>query len=146
MVHWPFKEIWLVDYEFAAAPGERPVPLCLVAKELLAGRTVRLWGDALNGPAPFDLGPETLYVAYYASAEMGCHLALGWPLPANVLDLYAEFRVQTNGRVLPNGGGLLGALAYYGQDGISTLEKTGMRELVLRGGPYAPAERQAVLR
>ncbi len=145
MVHWPFKEIWLVDYEFAAAPGERPVPLCLVAKELLTGRTVRLWGDALNGPAPFDLGPETLYVAYYASAEMGCHLALGWPLPANVLDLYAEFRVQTNGRVLPNGGGLLGALAYYGQDGISTLEKTDMRELVLRGGPYTPAERQAVL-
>ncbi|NLY28689.1 MAG: site-specific integrase [Alcaligenaceae bacterium] len=101
MVRWPFKEIWLADYEFAAAPGERPVPLCLVAKELLTGRTVRRWGDGLKGPAPFDLGPQSLYVVYYASAEMGCHLALGWPLPANVLDLYAEFRVQTNGRVLP---------------------------------------------
>ena len=31
----------------------------------------------------------------YASAELGCHLALGWPLPDNVLDLYVEFRNLT---------------------------------------------------
>ena len=31
-------------------------------------------------------------MAYYASAEMGCHLALGWKLPVNILDLFPEFR------------------------------------------------------
>jgi hypothetical protein len=33
-------------------------------------------------------------------------------LPANILDLSAEFRCITNGRTVPAGKGLLGALAY----------------------------------
>ena len=140
-----FTEIWVADFEFSAAPGERPDPLCLVCKELLGGREVRRWADELHLPPPFSCGPEMLYVAYYASAEMGCHLALNWPLPCNILDLYAEFRVETNGRVLPNGNGLLGALAYYGMDGIAALEKTTMRDLVLRGGPYTATEELQVL-
>ena len=44
---------------------------------------------------------DTLYVAYYASAEMGCHLTLNWPLPENLLDLF-EFRVHMN-RLRPQG-------------------------------------------
>ncbi|RXZ43126.1 DNA polymerase [Crenobacter cavernae] len=141
-----FREVWAADFEFRAAPGERPEPVCLVAKELLGGRTVRLWGDALRTASPpYPTGPDVLFVAYYASAEMGCHLALGWPLPDNVLDLYAEFRVETNGRVLPTGNGLLGALAYYGHDGIDALEKDRMRELILRGEPYSDDERAAIL-
>ena len=27
------------------------------------------------------MGENNLYVAYYASAEMGCHLTLDWSLP-----------------------------------------------------------------
>jgi hypothetical protein len=34
----PFDKIWLVDFEFAAAPGESPVPICLVALEYKSGR------------------------------------------------------------------------------------------------------------
>ena len=30
-------------------------------------------------------------------AELGCFLALGWPMPARILDLFAEFRATTNG-------------------------------------------------
>lgn len=29
----PFKEIWAVDFEFGADPGENPAPICLVALE-----------------------------------------------------------------------------------------------------------------
>ena len=141
----PYSEIWVVDFEFSAAPGERPLPLCGVFKELISGREIRRWEDELRLPPPFSGGPEMLYVAFYASAEMGCHLALDWPLPVNVVDLYAEFRVETNGRVLANGNGLLGALAYYGIDGIAALEKTAMRDLVLRGGPYSDLEQEQVL-
>jgi hypothetical protein len=39
----PFREIWLVDFEFAAAEGERPVVRCMVALELRTGKLVRIW-------------------------------------------------------------------------------------------------------
>ncbi|WP_397533886.1 DNA polymerase [Roseateles sp.] len=141
-----YTEVWVVDFEFRAAPGERPDPVCLVAHEVNSGREIRLWEDELKtGPCPYPTDPDSLVVAYYASAEMGCHLALDWPLPANVLDLYAEFRVETNGKTLPVSNGLLGALEYYGHSGISALEKDAMRDLILRGGAYSEAERQAIL-
>ena len=141
-----YTEVWVVDFEFRAAPGERPDPVCLVAYEVNSGREIRMWEDELKtGPCPYPTGPDALVVAYYASAEMGCHLALDWPLPANVLDLYAEFRVETNGKTLPVSNGLLGALEYYGHSGISALEKDAMRDLILRGGSYSETERQAIL-
>jgi hypothetical protein len=86
-----------------------------------------------------------LFVSYYASAEMLCHLALAWPLPVYVLDLFAEFRVLTNGLPTPCGSSLLGALTYFGIDSIDVVEKESMRHLALRGGPWTLAERQALL-
>ncbi len=107
-----FDEIWLVDFEFQALPGEVPTPHCLVAREYRTGRTVHLWQDDLRrvGRPPYDTGRRNLFVAYYASAEVGCHLALGWPVPERVLDLYVEFRCLPNGLPTPRGSGLLGAL------------------------------------
>src|SRR4051794_5300837 len=95
----PYREVWFVDFEFSAPPGERPIPVCLVARESRTGRTVRLWEDELRarGEPPYPTGPDTLFVAYFASAELTCHLALGWDLPARVLDLYVEFRNALNG-------------------------------------------------
>jgi hypothetical protein len=84
-------------------------------------------------------------VAYYASAELGCCLALGWPMPARILDLYAEFRRLTSGRPVPCGRGLVGALACFGLDGLAAAEKEEMRRLAARGGPYTEAERHALL-
>ncbi len=86
-----------------------------------------------------------VFVAYYASAELGCFLALGWSMPARVLDLYAEFRCLTSGLSVPCGHGLLGALAYHGIDGMATIEKTAMRDLAIRGGPFSAGERQALI-
>ncbi len=135
-----------MDFEFTAPPGERPLPLCCVARELRTGELIRLW-LAEGAPAlpPYGTGPDSLLIAYYASAEWGCHLALGWPLPARVLDLYAEFRCLTSGLTVPCGSGLLGALAYFGLDGLAAVDKEGMRQLALRGGPYTPAEQEALL-
>jgi hypothetical protein len=86
-----------------------------------------------------------LFVAYYASAEINCHLALHWQVPKRVLDLFTEFRNWTNGIPTTNGAGLLGALAHYGLDSICAVEKDEMRDLVLRGGPWSDAERSAIL-
>ena len=87
----------------------------MVAIELRTCRVLRIWRDELHKleAPPFPCGPDSLFVAYFASAELGCFLALGWPMPARILDLYAEFRAITNGLPLPSGRGLLGALVYY---------------------------------
>ena len=142
-----FDTVWLVDFEFSALPGERPLPICLVAEEFHSGTRLRVWQDELHAlkSAPYGLGKNSLLIAYYASAELGCHLALNWALPAHVCDLFAEFRNHTNGLPLPCGAGLLGALAWYGLPAIGTAEKGAMRELVLRGGPWTKEERAALL-
>lgn len=143
----PFAEIWAVDFEFVAEQGENPQPVCLTARELRSRRTVRVWQDELRRMPrpPYPTGSEALFVAYYASAEIGCHLALGWPVPERVLDLFTEFRNRTNGVPVGNGAGLLGALAFFGLDGIGTAEKQQMRDLVLRGAPWSDAERKLIL-
>ena len=69
---------------------------------------------------PFSIARDSLFVAYYASAEIGCYLSLGWPMPVNVLDLYIEFRNLTNGLTTPCGNGLLGALTWFGLNGIDS--------------------------
>src|SRR3712207_5027783 len=143
----PFHEAWLCDFEFRADPGERPWPVCMVARELRSGRELRLWRDELLAlpAAPFDTGPGSVVVAYYASAELGCFLALGWPLPANVLDLHAEHRCETNGAPTPCGDGLVGALAQRGLAHIDAGEKDAMRRLVVDNTAWSPAEWAAIL-
>jgi hypothetical protein len=139
---FPFAEVWAVDFEFTAHPGARPEPLCMVARELRSCRLIRNWlGAGAPAQPPFEVGPAALFVAYYASAELGCFLALGWPFPARILDLYVEFRCHTAGLTVPCGNGLLGALAYYGLDALDAVEKDAKRQLALRGGEYTAQER-----
>jgi DNA polymerase I len=142
-----FREVWLCDFEFRAADGEQPEPLCMVAREWRTGRTLRVWADELEPMflPPFPVGADSLFVAYYASAELGCFHALGWPMPARVLDLFCEFRNLTNGSETISGNGLLGALAYFGLSAIDAAEKHDMRELALRPGPQTEAEQAALL-
>jgi hypothetical protein len=109
-----FREVVLFDFEFKVGPGERPKVICLIARELRSGRVHRLWWDETGADPPYPVGPDVLFIAYYASAEVGCHLALNWPGPLRVLDLFVEFRNLTNGLETPAGRGLVGALAYFG--------------------------------
>ena len=105
-----YAAVWAVDFEFTARTGGQPRPLCVVARELRTARTERVWLDGANMlTAPYGPAANELFVAYYASAELGCHLALGWPMPARILDLCAEFKRLTSGLVVPCGRGLLGA-------------------------------------
>jgi DNA polymerase I len=141
-----FDEIWLVDYEFRGQAGDPPTPVCLVAHEWHSGRELVLWDRQLRRRAtpPYRCDRRALFVSYVATAELVCHLALGWELPAVVLDLYVEFRRLTNGLTLPAGKGLLGALAYFGISGIDPSEKQEMIALILRGG-WSASEQQAII-
>jgi hypothetical protein len=141
----PFREAWAFDFEYIASPGNRPDVVCLVAKELRSGRQIHLWRDQLTERSPFPIDKDVLFLAYFASADLGCFLELGWPLPRRIIDLFAEFRVRTNGLPLPDGRGLLGALTYHHVPGITSDEKRAGRDLVLRGPPWSDAERRDVL-
>ena len=126
-----FGAVWLVDFEFCQPDGEPPTVHCMVAQEYRTGHTMRLWIDELRDRPPFSTAADSLFCAYYASAELNCFLSLGWDLPARVLDLYVEFRCLTNGLTVPCGNSLLGALAYYGLDAIESAEKERMQQLAL---------------
>ncbi len=140
----PFREVWLADFEFSAPDGERPTPVCLVAREYFSNRLIRLFADELQDRPPFPTDDQTLFVAYFSSAEIGCHLALNWDVPQRILDLWTEQRIRTNGRVDVRSG-LLNTLSFYGLDAIAAVEKAELRELAIRGGPYTAAERVALL-
>jgi hypothetical protein len=143
----PFRHVIPVDFEFefGGQDGEQPRSVCMVAKDLRTGQEWRLSRGEFGSLPPFPIGPDSLFVAYYASAELGCFKALGWPMPLNVLDLFVEFRNRTNGLTTPAGSGLVGALTYFGLDNIGTIEKDDMRSLVLRGGPWSQGESDAIL-
>jgi Predicted 3'-5' exonuclease related to the exonuclease domain of PolB len=142
-----FSEIWVADFEFRADPGEHPWPVCMVAEEVKTGRVIRLWRDELLAldRGPFAVGPDALFVAFFASAEFSCFLELGWPLPLNVLDLYAEHRNETNGEKTPCGDGLLGALALRGLAHIDAGEKEEMRRLILDRQCWSEDEKRRIL-
>jgi DNA polymerase family A len=141
-----YREAWCLDFEFHAPAGDRPTPLCGAALELFSRRRWTTWLEGRPAPPlPWSSGPDTLTVAYYASAEMGCFLALHWPFPLRLLDLYAEFRCLTSGRPVPNGYGLLGALTACGITAMAAVDKADMRQLAMRGGPYTTPEREALL-
>jgi len=130
---WAYRKIWLVDFEFKAGSGERPDPVCLCARELHSGREVQLWRDELGTKPPYPTDADSLFVAYYVSAELGCHLALGWPMPERILDLFIEFRCGTNGLDVPAGNGLIGALTAFGLDTMGATEKKEMRGAIGNG-------------
>jgi DNA polymerase I len=85
---------------------------------------LRLWQDELGLRPPFPIDNGTLFIAYFGSAELGCFLQLGWPLPTRILDLYVEFRNASNGIPLPSGRSLLGALSHHGIPAITAEQKT----------------------
>ena len=88
--------------EFNLCPGDLPVPLCLVAyildENLNYVRTIKLWREQLlaSKHPPFDIGPNTLFVAYSAQADLTIFEVLGWPFPKHVYDLHTAYLASSN--------------------------------------------------
>ena len=68
-----FGSVVVCDFEYKVAPGDLPDVLCMVAyvldENLRHVRTVRLWRGEFGSKPPFDVGPDSLFVAYSAWAE-----------------------------------------------------------------------------
>lgn len=126
-----YDEIWVVDFEFIVADAGPVSPICLVAHETKTGRTIRQWRDEFDTSPPYRTDSGVLIVTYYGSAEVGCHLALGWPTPERMLDLFTEFRNLTNGDRKAGGAGLLDARAWFGLPSMNVSDKEVMRTLII---------------
>jgi DNA polymerase I len=91
------------DFEYEVAPGDLPNVLCMVAQVLDENlrhlRTVTLWRGEFGKTPPFDIGPDTLFVAYSAWAEMTCFKVLGWEFPKYIFDQHTAYLAASN--ILP---------------------------------------------
>ena len=83
---------------------------CMVAyvldEHLRHVRTIRMWREELlaSKHPPFDIGPDTLFVAYSAWAEMTCFKVLGWQFPVHIFDLHTAYLAASNGVVAARAG------------------------------------------
>lgn len=76
-----FRQTVVIDFEYEIEAGNLPNVLCMVAyvldEFLRHVRTIRLWRGEFGSTPPFDIGPDSLFVAYSAWAEMVCFLVVG---------------------------------------------------------------------
>ena len=95
-----FSQVVVCDFEYEIEPGELPNVLCMVAhvldENLQHVRTIRLWRGEFDKVPPFDIGPDTLFVAYSAWAELTCFMTLGWRFPVHVFDLHTAYLAASN--------------------------------------------------
>jgi DNA polymerase family A len=142
----PFDRIVCCDTEYVARPGERVLPVCLVAKELCSGQIVRRWIGGFGERPPYPLDKRTLFVSFSVPAELSVHRALSWRDPTRVLDLFAEHRLNVNGRPYYQGlWGLHGAMIEHGIDPGPAAVKDAMRERIIAGPPFSHDERREIL-
>ena len=94
-----FATINICDFEYEVAEGDLPNVLCMVVyvldENLQHERTIRMWRGEFDG-SPFDIGPDALFVAYSAWAELTCFTVLGWKFPMHVFDLHTAYLAATN--------------------------------------------------
>ena len=140
---------YAVDYEYIPRDDGGLDVVCGVSKNLLTGHTERRWRDEMGRAPFFDCGPRAVLIAYNAQAEIEAHLAMGWPLPKNVICLFAEHMLDTNGADLPHGaemrGSLLAALKCNNLPSREAKEKKALINRILAGPPYSDAEKLAIL-
>jgi hypothetical protein len=115
--------------------GGRQLPLSLAARSLRTGGARVYWRDQLlqMRRAPFDTGPRTLSLNWFASAESHCFAALKWQPPERLIDLYAEYRWLRNGYAC-----LVDALLRYRLPCIGAAAKEANRNLILTTRTWTP--------
>jgi hypothetical protein len=95
-----FKSVVVCDFEYEVAPGDLPNVLCMVAyvldEFLHHVGTIRLWRGEFGSAPPFDIGPDSLFVAYSAWAEMTCFRVLAWKFPTHVFDQHTAYLAASN--------------------------------------------------
>lgn len=156
-----FRQIIVCDFEYECAPGDLPDVLCMVAFVLDGNlqhvRIIRLWRGEFGPASPFSTGPDSLFVAYSAQAELTCFKVLGWTFPVHVFDQHTAYLAASNvllpyepdkekraeRKRLLGGKGLEAACNAYGLRGWVGINKDAIRTAIGNGtwhGRYSPEE------
>ena len=102
-----FSQVIVCDFEYETSGGEfnlvagdLPKVLCMVAhvldEKLQHVRTIKQWRGEFGSSPPFDIGADSLFVAYSAWAELTILLTLGWKFPTHVFDLHSAYLAASN--------------------------------------------------
>jgi DNA polymerase-1 len=95
-----FEQVVVADFEYEVSDGDLPNVLCMVAyvldENLRHVRTIKMWRGEFGIAPPFDIGPDTLFVAYSAWAEMTCFKVLGWKFPVHIFDQHTAYLAASN--------------------------------------------------
>ena len=95
-----FTTVVVCDFEYEVADGDLPHVLCMVAhvlnENLQHVHTIRMWRGEFGTAPPFDIGPDALFVAYSAWAEMTCFMVLGWKFPEHIFDQHTSYLAASN--------------------------------------------------
>jgi hypothetical protein len=147
------RRAWCIDFEFIPRRGDIPEVVCMSARCLITGEEKRLWLYETPTACPFTMANDEVFIAHSSSAEALCFIALDWPVPTRIIDTMVETARLWNGKMTSedNDGeslmmpSLLRSLAYFGMPARSAAEKESIIDRILRGGPFAPEEVQAIL-
>ena len=145
-----FREIWHVDFEFRIDVNQAPVPVSMFAKEHRTGVEIAMRRDQLlaRKHAPFNVGPDSLLVAYSAVAELSCFQVLQWPQPRNVLCAYFETNASINGLEIDGltdkRPSLLEACDLFDIPHMAKEHKAHVRELILSKTEYTEEDWQEI--
>jgi len=140
-----FKNRSIVDFEFQGGNGNPQEPICYVSKNLITNEITRHWITKNETRPLYPIDKKSLLIAFFASAELGCHQTLGFKIPLFILDLFTEFRCLTNGFKLSTGNSLLGACDYFGIRHSDVTYKKSMRDRILKGAPFTEKEKKDIL-
>jgi hypothetical protein len=138
-----------LDFEFKTNNMGEPSPICAVKMNLASLETESLWLE--NCPKDviekfLTFSDDQIMCAYYAQAELSCIEALSKTLPRNLIDLYVEFKNETNsGGGGDFGLGLIDALNYFSLTTISHEYKNTMRDLIINNDTWSDTEKQNIL-
>jgi DNA polymerase family A len=95
-----FSQVVVCDFEYQVEPGGLPDVLCMIAyvldEHLQHVRTIRMWRGEFGKFTPFDIGRDTLFVAYSAWAELTVFMTLGWRFPKHIFDLHTAYLSVSN--------------------------------------------------
>src|SRR6516225_8452158 len=95
-----FGRVVVTDFEYEIEAGGLPNVLCMVAhvldENLRHVQTIKRWHGEFEAAPPFDTGPDTLFVAYSAWAELTCFLTLGWEFPTHIFDCHTAYLAASN--------------------------------------------------
>jgi DNA polymerase family A len=131
--------------EFNLVNGDMPEVLCMVAHVLNENlehvRTHKLWRGEFGPKPPFDIGPNSLFVAYSAWAEMQCFIKLGWKFPKYIFDQHTAYLAATNFLLPYNPNekrnrprkGLSAACRRYGIQGWERIDKEAIAKAIGEG-------------